>query len=263
MGVRLSRPPLQEAILEFKWRLVKTGQETYVDPAYPLYAGSLFERIRKDFPFSERLPVAEVPDEITPHMVKQRFRRASGLWPVVQVGPGVASLNFAKEYSWDAFMSVATQLYPTLIEAYSLANNQESPAFESFVLRYVNAVSEEEVSSSPLEFLSRKLGTKLNLPPTITELSAVGGPASNLNLSIGLPLKSPKGLGKIQLGTGKVNGRSAFIWDISVVSQNEELPVNQLHSMEKWLTNAHNVAESWFFALIEGDLFESFGGEGT
>src|SRR5690242_14184345 len=110
----LPRKPLIEAILEIKWQLVD-GK----DPLHPLYVGALASLVAKDYPFREQLPAYLVPDDITPQVVKFRFRAAPGGWPVVQAGPGIASLNFTKDYTWPSFQNAAENLWMSLAQAFA------------------------------------------------------------------------------------------------------------------------------------------------
>lgn len=109
MSEQLKSPPLVEVILEMRWRVGPASQpdqtsgrrgavsvvpaEMTVDPSYDLLVGRMFDRLSAIYPFHERLPSAMVPAEMVPFLVQHRFRRAQGSWPLVQVGPGIVTLN--------------------------------------------------------------------------------------------------------------------------------------------------------------------------
>lgn len=259
MNKHLPRAPLVEALLELKWKLQATDRGTAIDPAYPLLPGSLYERVKSSFPFIERLPTAEVPDELTPQVVKQRFRRAKDGWPLLQVGPGVASLNFTTEYTWDTFSDVAREFYGQLLEAYWSAGMNRFPEIDSSMLRFINAVPLAAMPGDLLTALERRLHTHVALP-TIGHSPQITGEVSGLRLSVDYPLRSPKGTGSLKFGTGEHKGGMSFIWEESVHSLGEDVPRDR-DAFHRWLTEAHSIAESWFFALVDTEFLREFGGE--
>ena len=44
-----------------------------------------------------------MPDEFTPHIVHHRFRVSPDGWPLLQVGPGVFTVNDTANYRWTEF----------------------------------------------------------------------------------------------------------------------------------------------------------------
>jgi uncharacterized protein (TIGR04255 family) len=109
----LPNKPLIEAILE-----VRRGQDGQPDPAYPLIVGRLYERLRSEYPAIEDLPIVAVPAEIWVHQVRHRFRKTKDGWPLVQVGPGVLTVNETDGYRWRDFSERAKALLPLLHETH-------------------------------------------------------------------------------------------------------------------------------------------------
>jgi len=95
------------------------------------------------------------------------------------------------------------------------------------------------------------------VPEKILKGEEVSGPPQGLQLMMNFDLKTPRGVGSIRLGTGTKKERPALIWDLNITSSNNECPQNIEH-FKNWLITAHDVAEKWFFALIEGDLERQF-----
>ncbi len=61
----LLHPPLIEAIFELRWEIENDQQNGRMrDPSYPMMYGSLYERLKKDFPVIEDLP--SVQAHLTP-----------------------------------------------------------------------------------------------------------------------------------------------------------------------------------------------------
>ena len=100
----LKNKPLVEALLEVKWELpVRNTPGIEGDPHYPLLLGRLSERVETDYPFHEALPTAQIPDAMVAHMAQHRFRTSEGGWPLIQVGPGLMTVNETDGYTWDDF----------------------------------------------------------------------------------------------------------------------------------------------------------------
>ena len=104
MSEQLEKKPLVEALLEVKWGLEGPPDGPQKDPVYPLFVGQLYALVKDSYSHVEKLPATSVPDEITPYIVKYRFRETENGWPLVQAGPGIASLNFTDSYKWDKFL---------------------------------------------------------------------------------------------------------------------------------------------------------------
>ncbi|MBU1661088.1 MAG: TIGR04255 family protein [Chloroflexi bacterium] len=265
MPGQLKKAPLVEALLEIKWELTKIGPDTFQDPAYGLLIGLLYDRIHDKFKFIEPLPITQIPDEMTPYMVKHRYRVEKNRWPLVQLGPGVLSLNFTSPYNWEMFMETAQFVLPQLVEAYTVARPEDEGTklrVTSVMLRYINAVDLNWTESNALEFLASKLHTVFQLPPQISEAETISGVPTSLNLQIGYPLQQPKGQGIVRFASGRKGQDLGLIWELMVHSQNEDAPqLTALETFWAWLCKAHDdVIEKWFFALIEGDLEQQFRG---
>jgi len=246
--------PLVEAFVELKWRLTPTPSGGHVDPAYPFYVGGVRQLIKAEYPFQEKLPMADFPDEMTPHVVKYRFRPSAEAWPVVQIGAGIASYNAVGDYEWSRFEAGAVKYFDALNEAYSSVADTARPDYIQFLLRYINAV-DLPVGTDPLQFLADKLGTTVTLPEAI--VSTAPDAASVLTLTIGFPLASPGVVGALAFAMGEREGKSALIWE-TTVNANVERDSSATADFSNWLSYSHTVAENWFFTLIAGDLEEQF-----
>jgi uncharacterized protein (TIGR04255 family) len=262
MGRRLKNPPLVEALVELKWQLQKAesgaaGPEAVLDPGYPLYIGRLQDLLRAEYPFVERLPAAQIPDEITPHVPKYRFRRAMDGWPVVQAGPGLLSVHFTESYTWDTFLAAARATLERFLRAYPSEGSISPPRMINVVLRYINAVSEHTGYSPSLDWLSRKMHINVAVPAKLVTCGPMGAETRAYRVQLDYPLSAPRGVGAICLGTGTSRGQPSTIAEVFVLSTAADAPTDA-PAFEKWLVAAHEVVERWFFAMIEGDLEKAF-----
>ena len=257
---QLARPPLAEAVVEIRWKLAPATPSqsagASVDPGYPLSVGLLLERIKERFPVVEELPVTAVPDQLTPHVVRHRFRATPDGWPCVQLGPGVATVNFVSEYTWQAFRDTVLYFAPLLTNAYETAGHPIEPT--SVVLRYVNSVPFVAARDDLIDYIGANLNVALRLPKAIAESEVREGPPEGFVLRVGLPLRRPAGVGYVQIGNGTHENAPALVWDLSVASTGERAPRMDA-TFAQWLNEAHELIEDWFFALIENKLEREFG----
>lgn len=105
----LRKKPLVEVILEVRWgpTLAVDAPPPDPDPNYSLLVGRLFDRVRQAYPFHEQLPTAQLPDQMVPGVPQHRFRPAPNDWPLVQLGPGLLTVNETAKYTWSDFRSRA------------------------------------------------------------------------------------------------------------------------------------------------------------
>lgn len=262
MAGQLKTPPLVEALLEIKWKLKKIGPDTFEDPGYHLASGRLYDRINKRFGYIQNLPVSAVPEELTAYTVRQQFRKSKNGWPLVQLGPGVATVNFTSPYTWKNFRDNVKYFVPNLLESYKGITSEDKNAsieIASILLRYINAVELDWSQNNALEFLSTKLHSSFTLPTNITDCDLISGMPLNINLQVGHQISDPKGQALIRVATGNVGQSKGLIWELLFLSAGED--ACQLMPVENfldWLTKAHDVLEKWFFSMIDGELKTQF-----
>ena len=114
----LENKPLVEAIFELKWNLQESESGTRTDPHYKLLVGRIYEKIKDEYPFHEQLPTATMPDELVGYVIQHRFRKNENEWPLIQIGPGIITLNDTKGYTWDNFKEKSICMLNTLFETY-------------------------------------------------------------------------------------------------------------------------------------------------
>jgi uncharacterized protein (TIGR04255 family) len=107
------------------------------DPHYRLLLGRLFDRFQNEYPVHEQLPTASMPDELVGHIVQHRFRSAKDEWPLVQVGPGVFTVNDTHRYTWTDYRQRANEAVLRLYDAHP---NVAEFHIQSILLRYIDAV---------------------------------------------------------------------------------------------------------------------------
>jgi uncharacterized protein (TIGR04255 family) len=250
----LPAKPLVEALVEVRW-----GEPGQPDPAYPLLVGRLYERLHTEYPVIEDLPLAQFPPVATVHMVRHRFRRTPGGWPLVQIGPGVLTLNETDGYHWDDFSKRAKEVLPKLFEAHP---QPDALGINNVLLRYINALHVDYFSENLLSLLAAKLHTSVALPREAFGASGVSDRPVGFTMQLAFKAARPQGALTLVFGGGVSKERPALVWEIHVRSVTNEVP-RMPDEFGEWLEAAHALAETWFFELAKGDLLESFARRGA
>jgi uncharacterized protein (TIGR04255 family) len=245
----LPNKPLVEAILEIKW-----GDPTTTDAAYPIIVGRLSDRLIDKYPFKEELDLAQFPSNIAIQSVRYRFRAKEGDWPLIQIGPGIVTLNDTSCYKWEAFRENALEIRPPLEE---LRESLAAAKITTLSLQYINAVDFDYTQNDMRAFLEEKLHTKLTIPDALFQDLPVSNKPEAGMIGITFPCASPDGHVELRIGTGKRNDKSALVWHTTIISNGVAAQQNW-NDFGNWLDAAHNIARHWFFALVAGDLVEEF-----
>lgn len=253
---QLKKPPLVEVIVEVRWELEKGPHpETKVDPHYKLLPGKLSDKFSGEYPYHEELPQASIPDEISPYIVKHRFRCQKDQWPLVQLGPGILTVNHTKKYTtFNEFRPLAVSAVDTLFEVYPDPDNLR---ISSLLLRYIDAKEFDYGKDDVASFLRDKMGIPVEFPEKLFKTTGVDSVPRSFAWSSSFSCNKPKGLATLKFATGTSNGKPALIWEQIVQSAHDDFP-GMPRAFESWITDAHEVTESWFLSLIEGTLEREF-----
>jgi uncharacterized protein (TIGR04255 family) len=257
----LKNKPLVEAILEVKWALATPPPPAppgiSVDPHYVFLLGRFFERIQSTYPCHEQLPTAQMPAEMVSQMVQHRFRAAENAWPLVQLGPGIMTVNDTAGYTWPGFQKSCEDAVAALVAAHPAPKELK---VDNVVLRYIDAIDFDSESENAFEFLRDKMKVNLALPPSLFDGGAESRPAA-FSWVASFPLKKPDGTVTLKFATGrKPDGRPLLVWETVVISKNTQLPEFP-GGFPQWLSDAHETTDDWFFKLIEGELQRRFEGD--
>lgn len=262
----ISESPLLEAWLEIQWKLSDSGAQDFkMDPHYPFALGIFYSQVKNEFEYRQELPASKAPEFMLPHVPQHQFRPQKGGWPILQLGPGVATVNFTKPYTWNAFKEKALYLREKLLEAYKEGNFES----QAIILRYRNSYPFNYSTNNVLDFLSKKFNISLSLPENIPSyVSAKPAPSSSI-IRLRYEIEKPHGVGQIQIGTALRNvmddtdttasKEEILLWEIEVASIEENaIDIKNVDSYIEWLEASHAILHEWFFSIIEGDLFNEF-----
>lgn len=252
----LTRKPLVEAIFELKWALPEQPPGFVQDPGAQLLLGSFYDRIKRQYPVALPLPTASAPPELTGHMVTYQFRVAKNKWPLVQLGPGILTVNDTEGYTWDSFRPRLIEAIQAIFDSYPGDGEKPHPVFAQ--LRYINAITFNPQETSVPKLLREKLHTDIEFDKRLFEQDQkkADSPAG-LGLNVTYPLSEPRGVGGLFFAQGRRNDQDALVWEIVIRSVKADAP-QAPSEYPSWLDSAHTVAERWFLTLCRGALHESF-----
>jgi uncharacterized protein (TIGR04255 family) len=253
-GITLKNPPLIEAIFEIKWQLEETGGGLKQDPHYSLLIGRIYDRLDEDYPFHQRLPSASMPSEMVAGIVQHRFRRGEEQWPLIQIGPGVFTVNDTKGYTWVDFEKRIIQGVSTLCEVYPDAQNL---TIDSLMLRYINGLEFDFDKEDILQFLAEQMKVDVSFHPSLFDHTDVERRPLGLDCNFTFTCEKPRAVINLRFAKGQRRNANALIWQTNLVTRSDDVP-NLPTELEDWLENAHDVIEDWFFKTIEGDLLKRF-----
>ena len=183
------------------------------------------------------------------------FVPAPGDWPLIQVGPGIITVNDTQNYTWSDFRSRSVMAVEKLFEAYP---KPEKLHVTSLLLRYIDAVEVDYAREDVFDFLRDKLKVSIALPRNLFDGSGTESKPRHFRWEAAFESTTPPGVVNLKFATGKREGKPALIWETLVHSERDlpELP----HRFGRWIDAAHMIADDWFFKLIEGELERRFSG---
>jgi len=255
MSITLKNKPLVEAIFELKWTLKERTPNIKLDPHYKILVGRLYDRLKNEYPFHEQLPTAEMPDEIASYIPQHRFRVDENKWPLIQVGPGILTINETEDYLWGDFKKMIMNAVAILFDAYP--ESKETLDISSVLLRYIDSVPFNFQKENILEFLAKKMNTKISLSPELFKNNPIKPAPSSLNLLFSFNLDKPKSNMSLRFAKGKRNNIDSFFWETIIKSNSEGTPKDPDNIVD-WIEASHKITDDWFFKLIKGELLESF-----
>ena len=251
----LKNKPLVEAIFELRWNLQEPAPGMKMDQHYKLLIGRIYDKLNDEYSFYEQLPTAIMPDEMMGYMVQYRFRKEKDKWPLIQIGPGIITVNDTEGYVWGDFEKRIIQAVNTLFEVYP--ESKTNLKVNRLLLRYIDAIAFDFEKDDIFTFLREQVKIKINLYQDLFKDIRVEKLPLGLDLKFSFASTKPKGAIHLRFVRGKTKVYNALILETRVESVSEDAPKVQ-NKIADWVKEAHNLADDWFFKLIEGDLLRRF-----
>jgi len=253
MSERLSNAPLVEVIFEMKWALNQETPGVLVDPNYSLLIGRLYDRIGEtSYPFHEKLPTSTMPEEIAGYVIQHRFRVDKEKWPLVQLGPGIITLNETEDYDWAEFESRLNKLMKAFFESYPDHSNLK---IIELSIRYIDAIP-FDYRASPLDYLENEMGIVAKAPAGLFENTGTSENPYAFNILLSFPQQIPTGASFLRIAKGKKSSGDAIVFETGVKSSGDDVPQNP-DDIFSWISNSHKLTSNWFNKLFKKQM-ESF-----
>jgi uncharacterized protein (TIGR04255 family) len=250
----LKNKPLVEAIFELRWELTQVAEGIKVDPHYKILVGSLYSKLKEEYKFHEPLPSSSLPDDMAGHVIQHRFRRDKNEWPLIQIGPGILTVNDTSGYLWEEFEKKVTDAINCFFESYP---EPEKITINSLLLRYIDAVEFNYQAENIFNFLSKHMKTGIELYPALFNETGVDSVPSSFDWRFSFPCTKPEGTIHLRLVKGKKDNADGLIWETMVQSTIGKTS-QESEEIQAWLSGAHDLTDDWFFKLIEGELERRF-----
>lgn len=257
MAKELKNKPLVEAILEIRWELEGKSSGPQTDPHYKLLLGRLYDRVIKEYSEHEQLPVANIPDELVGHIVQHRFRVALKSWPLIQVGPGIFTVNSTADYKWSDFRPRVMSAIKKLYDAHPKVDELK---ITSLILRYIDSIDFDYTTNDTFGFLKDNLKLNASLPSNLFAGTKIGNKPISFSWHSSFKCEKPTSNVSLRFATGQRDNKPALIWETIVESSGDNLP-EMPKAFGSWLVAAHKITDDWFFKMIKGELERRFSSE--
>ena len=240
---KLPKAPLLEVIFEIRWDI--TSQNDIVD--FQFIYGDLYANLKHKYPYRENLVPPEVPYDVVRGLPVFRFRNTNNSYPLIQVGPGLITVNTTDDiYFWNEFsaeisdvLDIFNNIYPKYKEL------KLSPA-----LTYIDFFEYNKDKITSIDFINT------NLQFNISQ-SFVNDTNFELNdLNFTLNYKTNKDILSLNIRDGKINDEiEGIVMQTKLIGNKGLYNKNELTN---WLESSHNTCSDIFKKLTEGNLYNSF-----
>ncbi|HIE14474.1 TPA: TIGR04255 family protein, partial [Candidatus Bathyarchaeota archaeon] len=189
------------------------------------------------------------------YVVQHRFRKDKDKWPLIQIGPGIITLNDTEGYVWEDFEKRIQHVLDVLFEAYPEADS--NLRINWLLLRYIDSIDFDYEENDIFSFLRENLKINIKIYEKLFEETGVGKLPLGFDLRFSFPAKKPKGAIHLRFIQGKRKNVDVLIWETHVQSVGEDTPKSK-DQISTWVTDAHTLTDDWFFKMIEGELLRRF-----
>ncbi len=251
----LNNKPLVEAIFELRWELQERAPGIKIDPDYKILIGRIYDRVTEEYSYREQLPTATIPDEMAGYVVQHRFRKDKDKWPLIQIGPGIITLNDTEGYVWEDFEERISKVVDNLFGAYP--NAEDNLKVNGLLLRYIDAIDFNYGGVDLFDFLKKQMKMNIGVHEKLFKDTGVIKLPLGFDLRFSFQSSKPIGAVHLRFTRGKKDDNDVLIWETRVQAVQDDCPKVKEEIVE-WIVKAHELADDWFFKIIEGELLQRF-----
>ncbi|MBU0489462.1 MAG: TIGR04255 family protein [Bacteroidetes bacterium] len=239
---KLPKAPLLEVILEVKWQVESPDDLKKCQYLH----GDLYAKFRQRYPYREMLVSPEIPMDAYRYVPAHRFRVKENGYPLVQVGPGILTVNTNDdEYIWENYERWCVEAFQSLSELYKFAKSENI----TLALKYFDFFPFDFKKNDVNKYLADFFHIKVNQ----TFLKGAGNPSS---INLGFFYDTEFGNFSLRIFGGKnTNGQMGLVFDTNI-SLTRKVPATAEFS--KWLNDAHDYVSESFKAMTKGKMYTSF-----
>jgi len=243
---KLTKAPLQEVIFEIRWLLEPdiNGRQL-LDPKYQFALGIFKDAVKENFPHHVARFPQEIPHQMLNYQTVHQFWHSEDQWPVVQLGPGIATVNDnEKNYEWEeTYLPNIQYTLDALVKSYG------QMVFNFISLRYIDVVRVADYGFTEWkDFVQKHIKFRFeNHFDTRGELTA-------LNFEQTFKLNDNSHL-NVSFNSGKNNKKEdIFIWQTAVSKQG----TFEAADIVPWLHIAHECTSDLFKEICKDKFYASF-----
>jgi len=243
---KLPKAPLQEAIFEIRWPLQPdpSGRQL-MDPEYAFALGKFQDALKDAFPHHVAKFPQDIPHQLLNYQTAHQFWQKDKQWPVVQLGPGIATVNDTEQnYEWES--TYLPNIKKTLV---ALEKSYGRSVFSSLSLRYIDVVRVADYGFTNWEdFVQKHVNFQFN------NQFDTRGKLAGFNFEQSFILNDLGHL-NVSFTSGQNNKKEdIFIWQTAVVKQSN-ISQEEVHP---WLSKAHASTSDLFKKICKDEFYASF-----
>lgn len=235
---KLPNAPLVEVIFEIRWNFnpATTDLSAVTDCLYGMF--------KPELPYRE-YSAMPLPSGMTLPMKLEKtyFRKAAGEYPLVQVAPGIVSVNTVDAvYEWDDFARFTESVVARLASCEDVTRNMAGVS-----LKYLDFYEFDFEHGDVCGFISDNFSFSLGND------AAIG--LRPLSVNVQTNYQTPLGIFSVNISRGGVGGKAGIVMNTSV---SLDYPVFRPEKLKGWLDGAHETLSGYFKKVTEGKMYNSF-----
>lgn len=243
----LRNPPIIEAIFEIRWRVWERGTSQFkpIDKKYKFFPGMFYEKIKDKFPYFEVLPNTRIPDEMDIYLPRYRFRKIQNGYPLVQIGPGMLTVNIDKNFTQEIFYNTCMEVLEIF---FGIMYDLEIIRIQ---IHYIDGFDYDYENKDVFGFLDKKLETHFSFTPELFQITNITPKPIKFHLESTYRVNNPLGFFMCQLRSGihKLNNNKIILMDTIFFSSYEEVPKKE--QISNWILKADDLIHTWFYRMID------------
>lgn len=241
---KLPNAPLLEVVFELRWPVVTEKDFNKFNYLY----GDLYSAFKEKYPVREPLPLSQTPEIPRNFLINNPLHRyrSKDNYPLIQVGPGLLTLNTIDEkYFWEDYSKDSKELIESFFNIYE---KNPTDKFTPSLLYYDFFVLDME-NVNVLEFVNNSLNLNINQGFLKTNENP-----KNFVLNLSYPVKLGDLIISFNIGKNNKNEDGLVLQTRLNGTKFDPNP----NDIVNWLDEAHDFCSNSFKELTKGSLYESF-----